>query len=552
MPLRDLKVHMPTVYGSSYEDMGKTVIDKYGSDVVWQDRLKWAWLRLKNVMTIEEFRNLAVTFAELQDVVWMYEAPNNLVSGYQNTYSQALLPKGRFLVNYNGLIPRGGMLGEGPFGYGGNGSDHGQVATEFVTADTWIKGGTEQRMFQTANPADTTNSGYNECFVISGVRLTGVKKAGVTRVGWWLRKPGSTTWLNQIQANGFNKGFVNIDGVPVEYGTIRAFGCDVGFSCEGTWGASIGIKMLECDGCGIALQTIPGADGTAAGGRIDVGLKVEDGVTADIPIANTTALRLEGQYCVTVRGNFSYKNGAKAANGLVVLKPTIGKDAQGNEQKQSSYLHFVGKGYGYGSKLVRNELSGKEWGNPGDYSGFSFEHYAKQDQLYTNCEGISGSVAGGGGTTPTDPVNPPPGDPSFIKRAASWSVLAFKSAPADGFGTHEPAKMLDGSPTSFWHSGTSQTATGTDYLVMSLDKAYSIAGLVLDIHPTDFQNDYPSGIVVEVLSGGIWKPCPLTSASYGKRTDVRFKPIVGTKIRWATTQAKGSWWVIAEANLVAG
>ena len=401
MAIKDLKINMPTVYGSSYEDAGKTVLQKYGT--AYQTKLQWAWGNWKfRGLTAAQFEALPVTNAEINNAAWTQEAPNNLASGYLNTYVQAILPKGRFPVTATLQLPRGGMIGESCFSYNGSGGDQGQVATELVMQDgtgssAWIGAGSERRTVQSPNPDYVGNLGYNECPTVMGVLLTGPRKKGdgITRIGWYLKKLGSTSFLNQLQANGFNKGFVNIDGVPVVYGTIRAFECDIaGWSGEGTWGADITIIKLETDGCGRAFQLVKSADGGNAGGTLKIGLKVEDGVTAGIASPGTIAGWLEGQYCVDVFLNSSYQNGVKPQH-LFVVNPTLGGGAN-----QASLLTVQGKGYGYGN-ILKNMVTGSEWTGPGDYAAYRFEHYAANDTLTTGCPTIKKV----GGVTP--PVDPP-------------------------------------------------------------------------------------------------------------------------------------------------
>lgn len=401
MATKDLRIHLPTVYGSSYEDAGKTVFQKYG--LSYTTKLQWAWADAKRKgLTAAQFEATPVTQAEANDAARTQEAPGHLASGYLNTYTLPILPKGKFPATGTIQIARGGLVGEGCFGYEGSGGDQGQVATEFVMQDgtgaaTWIDKGTERRLFETPNASLAGNMAYNEAFVLEGIKASGPMKKGdgITRIGFYIRRPGSVSWINRLVANGFNKGFVNIDGVPVVYGTIKAFYNDIaGWSGEGTWGADITILKLESDANGRAFQLIPSTEGNA-GGVMKIGLKLEDGVTAGIPWPGTIAGWLEGQYCVDVYMNASYQSGVKPQH-LFVVNPTLGGGAN-----QSSLLTVQGKGYGYG-KILKNNVTGSEWNGPGDYAAYRFEHYAANDTLTTGCPTISKV----GGFVP--PVDPPP------------------------------------------------------------------------------------------------------------------------------------------------
>lgn len=399
---KDLKIHLPTVYGSSYEDANKTVLQKYGT--AYQTKLQWAWGNWKfRGLTAAQFEALPVTAAEVNDAAWTQEAPNNLASGYQNTYTQAILPKGKFTSPVMMNIPRGGMIGEGCFSYNGQGGDQGQVATEFVMLDNWIGSG-ERRLFQTPNADRTDNYAYNECFTIEGIRLTGPAKFGdgINRIGWFIKRPGSATWLNQIQANGFQRGFVNVDGVPVTYGTITAFNNEfAGFSAAGTALATITIISLEGDGNARLLEAVPGY-GAAAGGKMNIGLlKCEDGVTAGVPVRNQIAAYLEGQYNVNI-GIVNFSNKAPAnPEAMFVVNPTLGDGAN-----QKSLLRAQVSGFGY-TNLLKNKVTGSTWTLDEDYAAGEFRHYASGDIMDTKCPEI---VKVGSTTPPVDPpVQPPPG-----------------------------------------------------------------------------------------------------------------------------------------------
>lgn len=469
MAVKDLKIHMPTAYKSSYEDAGKRVVDKYPG-TTGQSLLPEAWAVAKQRgLTADQFANLMVTGAEILDACWKQEAPNNLASGYQNTYTKVILPKGRFPLNFFGNIARGGMVGEGSFGYMGQGSDQGQVATEFVLDDVaypWIERmkdaagnavapSKEHRMFQTPNADRTDNQAYNESFELLGIRLTCAKKMndGIARIGWFIKRAGSTSWMNQLQANGFNKGFVFTGGVPLVAGTIRAFECDTSLSCEGTWGATIVVSCLEVDGSKRAVHLIAGPDGAAGAGMLDIFVKTEDGVTAGVDAPGLIVVDASGQYVIDARVCMSYQGGVKPQGAAFILNPTIGKDSAGNEMKQSSLLRVIGKGFGYGDVLVKNALTGKQWSSAGDYAGFSFEHYAANDTLYTNCPTIKQI----GGSTPTpsptpDPTPTPTPDPGT--KTAPQTLPAFSNAQAGGT---IPANVANVRAASF--KGLKWTAT---------------------------------------------------------------------------------------------
>jgi hypothetical protein len=361
-------------------------------------------------------------------------------------------------------------------------------------------------------------------------------------VGWYIKRAGSTSYGNQLQANGGSKGFVFIDGVPAVFGTIRAFYSEVaGASFEGTWGADITIAKLECDAATRPFQVINTADGNG-GGVIRIGLKIEDGVSAGIPAPGSYCY-IEGQYDIEVSMNASFANGAKPAGGhLFVVNPVIsGGNAQG------SRLQVSGKGFGYVG-ILKNQATGKTWAGAGDYQAFSFEHYANGDKLFTNCPTLAGGTPP---TTPTDPTTPTNPTGPYVDRSL-WVISAYNTAPADNFGTHEASKMKDGNTNTWWHSGKPQSATGTDYVPVVFNAPTAIKGIVMDLPDNDFPNDYPDGLVVQVMVNGLWKAVENPVATYGKKTTVSFKSVVAQRFRFATNKAKGPWLCIAELNAIAG
>lgn len=545
MAIRDLKIHMPTVYNSSYEDMGKRVRDKYATGTE-QTQLQWVWLRLKNVMTIEQFRALDVTFAEAMDGTWAYEAPGNLVSGYQNTFSKVILPKGRFLQNANGNLPRGGMIGEGSFGYGGNGADQGQVASEFeARPDEWITSG-ERRMWSTPNADRTDNMAYNEGLDLYGVRLTlPIKKGdGITRVGWYLKRLGSTSYVNAVQANGGGKGFVFVDGVPAVVGTIRAFYSDIaGASFEGTWGADITITKLECDGCVRPFQVLNTSDGNG-GGVLRIGLKVEDGVTANIPWPGSYCY-LEGQYDVEVSMNASFKGGMVPAQGaLFVVNPIIMENGKPNVQ--GSRLRVSGKGFGYG-KVLKSLVTGRVIEGAGDYQGFSFEHYANGDKFHSNCPTLVNDQRSDAPVPP--PVQPPPSGTAVELVRTGWSVTASPNPAAS-----PASNMLDGNVNSRWSTGRSQRIGDSFVLSLNGNKA-NVCQAVLDAGNSFY--DFPAGFKVEYAlaeTPTTWRPWTTgvgSAVNNNPLTTIKGTTITAGFLRFTLTAGSANYWSVMEVHVYA-
>ena len=534
---KTMLIDVAAKYGLSYADGDKTVSQKWaaGQDTVV---LKFAWGKWRREgMPYATFRSRYVGCAVAKECAWYNEQESFLNNNWQNTYTFADWSgcPGKYLMNATVQLPRGGMHGCSSFGYYGNGGDHGQYATEFVMDDaTWWTGtSTERRVFEAPNASRTDNYAYNEGISLTDFRIIGPNKSdGIARVGIYLSRLGSTSYVDRIVSNSFTKGWLIVDGCPGYFGTIKSFQSDVGFSGEGTWGAILKIGMLETDGCKRSIQFIANAQGQA-GGVVRMGLKVEDGVTSGLPIANTIAGWIEGQYDMEVWGNFTYQNGAKPQH-LFVVNPTLGGGAN-----QNSRLEISGKGYG-GWKLLKNMVTGSEWTGPGEATSFKAEHYAASDVLTTACPSITKI---GSTPPPVDPgpVTPPPTTGSFLSRTG-WTATAFK---ADG--TNTAGKALDGNTGTFYHSGASQTSNGNQWLTVDMKASKVTTGVNLTI-PAMYPNDWPTGILVQVSTNNTnWTE--VARGPGATTTTLRWAATNARYIRVTPTVGKGPWWAVAELNI---
>jgi hypothetical protein len=478
---KTMLIDVATKYGLSYADGDKTVSQKWaaGQDTVV---LKFAWGKWRREgMPYATFRSRYVGSAVAKDCAWFNEQESFLNNNWQNTYTFADWSgcPGKYLMNATVQLPRGGMRGCSSFGYYGNGGDHGQYATEFVMDDAtwWTGSATDRRVFEAPNASRTDNYAYNEAINLTDFRIIGpVKSDGITRVGIYLSRLGSTSYVDRIVSNGFTKGWLIVDGCPGYFGTIKSFQSDVGFSGEGTWGAILKVGMLETDGCKRSFQFIANAQGQA-GGVVRMGLKVEDGVTNGLPIANTIAGWIEGQYDIEVWGNYTYQNGAKPQH-LFVVNPTLGGGAN-----QNARLEMSGKGYG-GWKLLKNMVTGSEWTGPGEATSFKAEHYAANDVLTTACPSITKI-----GTT-TPPVDPGPVTPPSSGMKASASVNNVQA---------ELDKITDGSRSTAWLAGTSM-AVG-QWVQVDYGTTATRSTVSFDIAESYF-NSYPRTFDVQTSTNG--------------------------------------------------
>ena len=86
---QNLHIDVAAKYGVTFADGSKRVADKYaaGKDTL-STGLYYAWQRWKNEgMDYATFRQTFIGCAIAKDVAWAGEAPNLLISGFQNTFS---------------------------------------------------------------------------------------------------------------------------------------------------------------------------------------------------------------------------------------------------------------------------------------------------------------------------------------------------------------------------------------------------------------------------------------------------------------------------------
>lgn len=569
-------------YHVDYRDMDLKVGQKWaaGEDTA---TLYYAWQRWKNEgMSYATFRNRSVGTALAKEVAWFQEAPNNLKSGYQNTFSFGNWPAGKWKIDVRSQVPRGGMRGvqasppsdgEGPggrsFAYYGNGADHGQVATEFVMDDAnwWPANETERRMFETPNASRNDNNGYNESFLIENIRLTGpsIYGDGKTRIGLFIKRAGECSWVNQVRSDSFQYGFVANDGVPLTIGTISAFWNEIGgFVGLGTALATINIQTLSGDGNGEMVGLHPGYD-AHSGGRLHIDLlKYEDGTTQGARLGNGCAGFFEGQYLVDIDVvNFSNDNGA-IPRPMFIVNPTLGNGAN-----QNSLLRFAAIGFKY-TKVLRNMVTGAEWNSPGDYAGFALDHYAKWDKIVTGCEDLVKTTGGPQpgtwtctawsacangsqtrtctctGTCPqptrteTQSCTTPPPPPVTMLMTAHQSdcVEAGKVRP--------PSAAVDGIPSTFWMSCAGMTANGSQWVRFDLGSEKTVGTLTFTV-PPGYNGSYPRTFTWQTSANASTWTSAVSVAGTANST-----AIINRKCRYIwvkCTAANGNWWGIGEATV---
>ena len=559
---QNLFVKVGATYGVSAADDNKRVSDKFvtGSDTL-NTGLYWAWQRWKaEGMPYATFRSRYLGCAIAKDIAWRYEAASNIKSGYQNTFAFAdwTDASGHWYANATMQIPRGGMAGQGSFGHYDDTNTSQIFATcEFeMTEDWWPANQTERRLFETPNSSlGTPDAGsYNESFRIEGIRLQGpaIYGDGINRIGMFIRRPGECSYMNQVFAYQFQTGIMVVGGVPFTFGTLSAFFNERhGFAFMGTWGATISGQTLSGDDNGELLGIHPGY-GDEAGGIINIGLlKNEAGIHAEgagNPYRAHTVLYAEGQYTINI-GVAAVSRNWITTDAAYIVNPRLT-----NGTPQNSVLR-VGptKGFNFRTAL-QNLAASTRYAMPGDYQGFTFDHYAQGDRMILNGVTVAGTSCPcpplgffrGNGTfdyvnclpARTGTVTPPPtcswvlgtevcqpcsaGVQScrtpYVKSPAGCSTttaqpgdqVTVKTCGTPPVGTMtataslnnvpaELAKITDGNANTFWMAGASM-AVG-QWVTVDYGTTASRSSISFDI-ANGYLNSYPRTFDIQTSNDG--------------------------------------------------
>ena len=505
-------------------------------------RFQAAWLYLNRYRKITYSQWRALTYATvcLTDGAWRGEAANNIARGFLNTYNFVVVPSGRYELNAECVVPRGGITGSSSFWSPGNGQGHGFYSTElFMRDDIWWPSGpgSERRMLTTPNSDGSAgNFSYNESMTIQKLYLHGPDKKGdgITRIGLFMSWMGECTYVNQVRADYWTHGFVARGGVPLTIGTMSAFWNSTGgLSLLGCAQATFSIQTLSGDGCGRLLNLAAGY-GSPAGGIVNVGLlKNEDGTTPGAPVSNQVAVYAEGQYIVNIGiATLACQNGA-APEAMFVLNPTLPQYGT-----QASMLR-VGGVYHFGfSNIVKNRVTGSTWTAP-QYSGFGFAHYAKWDKVETACDDLVKVGGGtGGGTTP------PPSTGQAYPRTG-WKASAYKF----NSDVEKAEFAIDLTPGRHWTNGENMRGDRTQRFTVTMDQPRKIGRVVISTR-SDRTSDYPRGLYAEVSSNGTtWTAAPVTITGTSTMTvDFTTDP-TAVHFRLAPNVALGHWWSIDELQV---
>ncbi len=606
-------IDVAATYGVSAADDNKRVGEYYamGTDTL-ESSLGWAWKRWKvEGMDYSSFRSRFLGAAIIKNVAWLYESPDNIQRGLQNAYSLADFTNasGCWKMNVTSPLPRAGLLGRSSFGHYDEGpTDQVFASCEFEMVDSldwWPFAQTERRMFETPNSSLSTpdNGSYQEGMTVEGIHLTGPFKWGgsIKRTGLYARRLGECAYLNQINVAGFDYGIMLNGGVPVTAGTITAFFNRIGVALIGCWGMTFSFQTISGDQNEELLGSHPGF-GDEAGGRIFGGLlKDEDGLhteTAKTPFRWQTALYLEGQYMCFI-GVISTARGGIMQDAMVLLNPRMV-----NGTPQGSVLN-IGAASGFTYKtIVHNLMTGERVAGPGDYQGFSFQHYATGNRYvlngqavtptackcpplgglrndgssynYTACTPLKSGTAppppgctwvstvactpcAGGTTTCTTtyassvPGCTPPGTrpPNTTASqpcqapAAPLTMTAFKSDCVEAGVVRTPAMAVDGNDGTFWMGCPGMTATGTQWV--KFDRGAASAATTLTFKtPNGYGSSFPATFTWQTSTDNVSWSTPVVRTGGTTST----APLGGVNCRYVwvkCTAQNNNWWGIASA-----
>ena len=379
-------------YSLSPSDLSKTIADKV---VAGQDTVKFntAWRVLKGPLyklTYLQWRKVNYFSICFVDAAWQGEDGSRIAKPFLNTYNYINIPSGQYLSNIQLTVPRGGMSGKSSFGYYvGNGQQfEGSVATEITMNDAaWISTNPdgERILFTTPNwGLETGDMGYNESFLIQGIRLTGPdKKDGIVRIGLGLFRSGETSKVDQVFSSYFSYGFVARGAVPLTMITCSAFHNSLaGFAGRGTAGTTINLLTFSGDDNGTgdpkgALVALVPGYGNPSGGVMHITLAKDEAHATGQPV-----LYAEGQFAVVV--DLSNASGTiTGGNAIFIVDGRIG--APQNYGMQNSMLKVTGMAFGFENALV-DLVARKRYPVPYGFSNmvpssFDFTYYTRGEKF---------------------------------------------------------------------------------------------------------------------------------------------------------------------------
>lgn len=228
---------------------------KFAALIPWLESLGWS---NEEVLALYEF------CAAWNDAFWrgngyFSESPNyaNLTA----TRCNIIAPHGAYRLNFPCLFNQGSYTGQGAGEYSGTPNQSSGGTGLYIDHGTWMKSRAPEQ-FCLKSITWGLESGYAECFTISGFRFEGGKTGSVhdpsyVSAGMGIWDSGEASKVESCYAFGFNSyGFMNVRGTPSRFDQCSAF--------------SNGIFGLGLIGNDLSTVTVIGMSGDDNGALIGV------------------------------------------------------------------------------------------------------------------------------------------------------------------------------------------------------------------------------------------------------------------------------------------
>lgn len=375
------------------KDLGYTYTQAAGAFkalIPWLESQGWSQAE---VLNLYEF-NAAWNDAFLRGCGYFSENPvySNLTGARLNI----IAPHGAFRVNYPCLFNQGNYQGQGAGNYSGASGQSTGGTGIYIDHGSWMTARSPER-FCLKSITWGLESGYAECFTVSGFRFEGGKTGSVhdpsyISAGMGIWDSGEASKVESCYAFGFNSyGFMNVRGTPSRFDQCSAFSNGIfGFGLIGNDLSTVTITGPSGDDNG-ALIGVRSGYGRPGGATVTViGAKSESGKRT--PYRKQKLFDGQGAGNWTITGAWVH-----AIDGPECV---IACDFQTyNGQIDVSGLRH--DGYSVALKLTSNGAT-TTYASPGNVTPYSF--IAKETGVVFQSRVLTPSV----GTPPvTPPVEPP-------------------------------------------------------------------------------------------------------------------------------------------------
>lgn len=383
------------------KDLGYTYTQAAGAFkalIPWLESQGWSQAE---VLNLYEF-NAAWNDAFLRGCGYFSENPvySNLTGARLNI----IAPHGAFRVNYPCLFNQGNYQGQGAGNYSGASGQSTGGTGIYIDHGSWMTARSPER-FCLKSITWGLESGYAECFTVSGFRFEGGKTGSVhdpsyISAGMGIWDSGEASKVESCYAFGFNSyGFMNVRGTPSRFDQCSAFSNGIfGFGLIGNDLSTVTITGPSGDDNG-ALIGVRSGYGRPSGATVTViGAKSESGKRT--PYRKQKLFDGQGAGNWTITGAWVH-----AIDGPECV---IACDFQTyNGQIDVSGLRH--DGYSVALKLTSNGAT-TTYASPGNVTPYSF--IAKETGVVFQSRVLTPS----GGTPPvTPPVEPPVTPPAGTK-----------------------------------------------------------------------------------------------------------------------------------------